>query len=111
MTTRRIVSTEKTILDKDDMASPAAREEDKAGVDVPTWVIVQLLAFTFAMIAGPIGTYYLSLNRIFSGNSTYAGATAAMVANLVLVAYVVVAFQSDNSKDNPADKKETKKTL
>lgn len=32
-------------------------------------VIVKLLSFTFAMILGPIGTYFLSLNTVFGGMS------------------------------------------
>ena len=32
------------------------------------------------------------------GNSTYAGATAAIVANIVLLSYVVVAFNDDKSE-------------
>lgn len=32
------------------------------------------------------------------GNSTYAGATAAIVANVVLLSYVVVAFNDDKSE-------------
>lgn len=30
-------------------------------------VIVKLLAFTFAMVVVPIGSYFVSLNFIFSG--------------------------------------------
>ena len=33
-----------------------------------------------------------------SGNSTWAGATAAIVANIVLIAYVVVAMKDDESE-------------
>lgn len=32
------------------------------------------------------------------GNSTYAGATAAIIANIVLVGYVVVAMMEDQSE-------------
>jgi vacuolar ATPase assembly integral membrane protein VMA21 len=34
------------------------------------------------------------------GNSTYAGALAAVMANVVLVAYVVVAMQEDQSEQS-----------
>ena len=108
-------------------------------------IIFKLLAFTFAMVTFPIGSYFLSVNMIFGGtlslllgsiittrhttkrptsftqcyfscspsrphieapqyltikpgNSTYAGATAAIVANVVLLSYVVVAFNDDKSE-------------
>lgn len=37
------------------------------------------------------------LTAIQTGNSTFAGATAAIMANVVLVAYVVVAMREDQS--------------
>lgn len=78
-------------------------------------VIYKLLGFTLAMIGGPIGTYFLTLNTIFRGclsrvphactsltmyvgNSTWAGATAAIMANVVLIAYVIVAMKEDESE-------------
>jgi hypothetical protein len=40
------------------------------------------------------------------GNSTFAGATAAIMANVVLVAYIVVAMREDQSEAiNAAEKK------
>jgi hypothetical protein len=32
-------------------------------------VIYKLLGFTLAMVVGPIGTYYLTINTIFRGRS------------------------------------------
>jgi len=61
------------------------------------------------MVVGPIGTYFLTLNTIFNGNSTFAGATAAIMANVVLVAYVVVAMREDQSEAIEAAEKEKEK--
>lgn len=76
------------------------------------------------MFAGPVGTYFLTLNSVFRGwsypstlwgqilcssgtpgNSTWAGATAAIMANVVLIAYVVVAMKEDNSEKLAAEEK------
>lgn len=43
-----------------------------------------------------------------AGNSTFAGATAAIVANLVLIAYIVVAMREDQSERIEAEQKEKK---
>lgn len=113
MTTRRIISTEKSILEKDDK-SFSSGEKSNITPAVPAHVIYKLLGFTFAMIVAPIGSYFLLLNTLFGGNSTYAGAFAAIMANVVLIGYVIVAFQEDQSEALEAaekEKKESKKGL
>ncbi|KJR85764.1 uncharacterized protein SPSK_09949 [Sporothrix schenckii 1099-18] len=127
MATRRLAEGEKTILEKDDTvgASPPAGEKSNIAPAVPQYVaavpeprgcyssllvmhvILKLLGFTFTMIVAPIGSYFATVDVLFKGNSTYAGALAAIVANVVLLAYVVVAFYEDQS-DQLAEK-ETKK--
>ncbi|KAF7537440.1 hypothetical protein G7054_g3725 [Neopestalotiopsis clavispora] len=111
MASRRIVSTEKSILEKDDSigASPAASEKSNISPAVPADVIIKLLAFTLAMIVVPIGSYYATVNTLFKGNSTFAGALAAIMANVVLVAYVIVAYNEDQSEQLEEKKKDTKK--
>jgi hypothetical protein len=85
-------------------------------------VIVKLLGFTFAMIILPIGSYFATVNTVFkgissplsmvnitdilqSGNSTWAGALAALMANVVLIGYVIVAMTEDDSDAIEAAKK------
>ncbi|KAK5941259.1 vacuolar ATPase assembly integral membrane protein vma21 [Knufia obscura] len=58
-------------------------------------VIKTLLAFTAAMVVVPIGSYFVTVNTIFRGNSTFAGGFAAFMANVVLVGYVIVAWKED----------------
>jgi hypothetical protein len=43
------------------------------------------------------------------GNSTWAGASAALMANVVLMGYVVMAFNEDQSEAIEAAEKESKK--
>ncbi|KAK0655674.1 vacuolar ATPase assembly integral membrane protein VMA21 [Cercophora newfieldiana] len=109
MATRRIISQEKSLLEKDDRigSSPAAGEKSNIAPAVPTAVIMKLLAFTFAMIVVPIGSYFATVHTLFKGNSTYAGALAAIMANMVLIGYIVVAMNEDQSEQEAV--KDTKK--
>lgn len=47
------------------------------------------------MIVFPIGSYFVTVNTIFRGNATFAGGFAALIANVVLVGYVIVAWKDD----------------
>jgi hypothetical protein len=59
-------------------------------------------------VAGPLACDpVLTLNL---GNSTFAGAFAAIMANVVLVGYVVVAMREDQSEAIEAAEKEKKKS-
>ncbi|KAI0482654.1 VMA21-like domain-containing protein [Xylariaceae sp. FL0804] len=114
MTSRRIISSEKTILDKDDdndVQSPGAPSSSSSSIApaVPTDVIVKLLGFTLAMITVPIGSYFLTVNTLFKGNTTYAGGLAAVMANVVLIGYVVVAMSEDQTEQLEARRKQGKK--
>ena len=93
-------------------------------------MLVNFLVFTLAMVILPLGSYFLSLNTLFNGtqpsplpnmlscirrvlngtpgNTTWSAATAAIVANLVLAAFVVQALGEDRS-DKRAGKPEGKK--
>ncbi|TEA21233.1 Vacuolar ATPase assembly integral membrane protein VMA21 [Colletotrichum sidae] len=106
MATRRIVASEKTILEKDDHigTSPAAGEKSNIAPAVPVDVIVKLLGFTLAMIVMPIGTYFATVDFVFKGNATFAGGLAAVVANVVLITYVIVAMNEDQSEQHDKSK-------
>lgn len=87
------------------------------------------------MIAIPIGSYFLTVNTVFRGqlasshlvfphlngaqkdgrltlrflgNSSFAGGLAAVLANVVLISYIIVAMNEDTSEDD-SKKSESKK--
>jgi hypothetical protein len=78
---------------------------------VPPHVIAKLIFFAFALAFLPIASYFVSVDRIFSGNATYAGALAGVVANVVLIGYVIVAFMEEDVEAEAEKKVETKKTI
>ncbi|KAK0797295.1 vacuolar ATPase assembly integral membrane protein vma21 [Friedmanniomyces endolithicus] len=118
MAQRRPVAQEKPLLDVDETKQTPS---DVTPAVAPA-TIAKLLFFTFAMITFPISSYFLTVHNLFSGkpsprppvpktqlarshnkqrtnrNTTYAGALAAFVANVVLMGYVIVAFQDDKSE-------------
>ncbi|CAG5170940.1 unnamed protein product [Alternaria alternata] len=106
MTTRRIVNEEKSSLDYDGKGAP---EPSNTSPAVPSSVIWKLMSFTFAMITLPIGTYFFTVNFVFQGNATWAGGLAALMANVVLIAYVVMAFKDDQEEMREEAEKSKKK--
>ncbi|PNP42952.1 hypothetical protein TGAM01_v201590 [Trichoderma gamsii] len=101
MATRRIVNSEKTILEKDD----TAEEKSNISPAVPNDVIFKLLGFSAAMIIVPIGSYFATVHTVFNGNSSMAGGMAAVLANVVLISYIIVAMKEDQTESKPESKK------
>ncbi|MCJ1333977.1 vacuolar ATPase assembly integral membrane protein vma21 [Thelotrema lepadinum] len=110
MTTRRTIPSDQVISQDDASSSPGQAPSGRSNTApaVPASVILKLLGFTAAMVVAPLGTYYGTVNTVFRGSTTWAGATAAVMANVVLVAYVIVAMAEDQSDRLEAEKKERK---
>ncbi|KAF3040145.1 vacuolar ATPase assembly integral membrane protein vma21 [Didymella heteroderae] len=112
MTTRRIVNDEKTSLGYDGRGAPGPSNISPAVPSVPDFssgVIFKLMSFTFAMITLPIGTYFFTNAYVFNGNATYAGGLAALMANVVLIGYVIMAFMDDQKEQAEEAEKDKKK--
>ncbi|PTB64164.1 hypothetical protein BBK36DRAFT_1124714 [Trichoderma citrinoviride] len=106
MATRRIIASEKTILEKDD----TAQEKSNISPAVPKDVIYKLLGFSAAMIIVPIGSYFMTVHTVFNGNSSLAGGMAAVLANVVLISYIIVAMKEDQTDLKEGGKPDSKKT-
>ncbi|KAL1859232.1 vacuolar ATPase assembly integral membrane protein vma21 [Paecilomyces lecythidis] len=87
--------------------SPTSQQPVSSDVTpaVPADVIYKLLGFTAAMIVAPIGIYFLTVDAIFRGNSIWAAISAAVTANVILVAYIVVAWKDDQGERLVQEKK------
>ncbi|OBA13576.1 uncharacterized protein OGAPODRAFT_95737 [Ogataea polymorpha] len=72
--------------------------------DIPPRVIKKLIICTALMIIAPLFTFFVS-RAVFS-NSIVSGGLAALVANIVLIGYVIVAFNEDIDKDSKEKKEE-----
>ncbi|CAG8595754.1 1296_t:CDS:2 [Ambispora gerdemannii] len=67
------------------------------GSEVPRHVVFKLYLHTLFMVILPIATYFLSAHYYFQGenNTTKAAIAAVLVANLVVVSFIVTAFRED----------------
>lgn len=61
--------------------------------EVPAHVVRKLIYFSLAMIVLPLCTFFVCNGMGLS--SIWSGGAAALVANVVLIGYVIVAFTED----------------
>ncbi|KAI8609765.1 hypothetical protein BC830DRAFT_1149037 [Chytriomyces sp. MP71] len=59
------------------------------------------------MFTLPIGVYFATIDSLFRGQSHYSAICAVVTANLVLIAYIVVAFMEDSADASPSSAKTT----
>ncbi|KAJ3283427.1 vacuolar ATPase assembly integral membrane protein vma21 [Borealophlyctis nickersoniae] len=76
------------------------------GPFIPGYVIAKLVFFSFLLFVLPLSSYYYTLNNVFHGNTNYSAITAVIVANLVVIGYVIAAF-TESDKDEPVKVKKT----
>lgn len=68
----------------------------------------KLAFFSIALFVAPITAYYYAKDRFLGGDAVYAGGLAAVVANVVLFGYILVACLEDDgtkAKAKAAEKK------
>ncbi|KAN0063418.1 hypothetical protein ACQY0O_004584 [Thecaphora frezii] len=78
------------------------------GKDPSQRVYIKFLLFSLTLFFAPLTAFFFTKDRYLQGNATYAGGVAALVVNLVLVAYIVSAFLEDDDPPNTPSAKLTK---
>lgn len=68
-------------------------------------VIQKLVFFTGAMVILPVLAFFVT-QWLFSNNSIISGGVAALVANVVLIGYIIAAFTEDTSTPEEESKKD-----
>lgn len=99
-------SSSEKIEDKKDGTGTATKRpinshNPSVSTKIPGFVLGKLAVFSVLAIALPILVFYYSLDRV---GSTYAGVSAAITANFVLLMYIVVAWM-EGEEDEGAEKK------
>ncbi|EPQ26621.1 uncharacterized protein PFL1_05942 [Pseudozyma flocculosa PF-1] len=80
------------------------------GKDPAQRVYIKFLVFSITLFVAPLSAFFLAKDRWLDGNATYAGGLAAIVVNIVLVAYIVSAFLEDKDDAAPSRTATTKTT-
>lgn len=71
--------------------------------NVPKAVINKLIFYTAAMICAPLMTFFI-LSKIFNVGNFWSGLNSALMANVVLIGYVITAFTEDLSTEQKEKK-------
>ncbi|TFL05787.1 hypothetical protein BDV98DRAFT_499699, partial [Pterulicium gracile] len=73
-------------------------------------VLFKLVAFSLSLAVLPISAYFASSKYLWQGNGTYSALTAILIANGVLIAYVIMSMVEDKAPAaTPAVASQTKK--
>ncbi|KAI9326875.1 hypothetical protein BDR26DRAFT_826614 [Obelidium mucronatum] len=112
-------STSNTEALKEKPLKPVPKRAAMSNAAIPTSVLAKLAFFTILIFTLPIGVYFGTIDNLFGGESLYSAICAVVAANVVLIAYVIVAFMEDDgtpaasapasSNKNPVAQPEEKK--
>ncbi len=94
------------IIDEYTAKTPQPRRAP-AGVQISGSTVLKLIVFSILMFTLPLYTYFGTVDRVFGGETMYAAISAAVAANVVLVAYVIMAFMEDASEHSTTKRTKT----
>ncbi|KAI8062488.1 hypothetical protein BC940DRAFT_308745 [Gongronella butleri] len=86
------------------MADTQQQASTSARATISRGVVFKLLFFSALLFAAPILTFVYSIDTIFDGNTTYAAGAAALMANLVVIAYIISAMREDMNENKDLKK-------
>ncbi|EGN96873.1 hypothetical protein SERLA73DRAFT_185089 [Serpula lacrymans var. lacrymans S7.3] len=66
-------------------------------------ILLKLIFFSASLAVLPISSYFISQKYFWSGNANYAAITAVLVANAVLVSYIVSSVMDDKESMRSAE--------